>query len=531
MVVVPKADGSPRRTVDLQHLNRHAVRQTHHVQSPFHLADRVPQDTIKTVTDAWNGYHSVPIHPDDRHLTTFITPWGRYRYKVAPQGFLASGDAYNQRFDAIIADFPDKVKCVDDTLMWSPTIQAAFFQLCKWCDLLYRNGVTLTPKKLQFALPTVDFAGLTVTPTNVRPSSKFVNSILDFPTPTDISGARAWFGLVNQGSYAFAMAKQMKPFRHLLKPSNKFIWNEELEALFIKSKEVMIAEMKEGVRLFDIARPTCLSTDWSTDGIGFLLKQKYCECTAMTPACCHDGWKLCLVGSRFTTPAESRYSPIEGEALAVVYALHQTRYYILGCETLVVATDHKPLVRILDGRPLTEITNRRLLNLKEKTLPYSFTIIHVPGRHNKGPDAASRYPSHCGERQQLPCDPADCETTYTPVDVDDPADDVGIASAACATLHSVTDVVTWDMVREATASDRDLQLLTSALLDGFPDGVRDLPPEVHPFHRYRDSLSCVDGVLLLGERIVVPQSLRQHVLNALHSAHQGVNIMALGFRL
>ena len=85
MVVAPKADGSPRRTVDLQHLNRHAVRQTHHVESPFHLAEKVPQNTFKTVTDAWNGYHSVPLHPDDRHLTTFITPWGRYRYKVAPR--------------------------------------------------------------------------------------------------------------------------------------------------------------------------------------------------------------------------------------------------------------------------------------------------------------------------------------------------------------------------------------------------------------------------------------------------------------
>ena len=59
MVVTSKADGSPRRTVDLQPQNKHAVRQTHHVPTPFHLADRVPQNT-KTVTDAWNGYHTLP---------------------------------------------------------------------------------------------------------------------------------------------------------------------------------------------------------------------------------------------------------------------------------------------------------------------------------------------------------------------------------------------------------------------------------------------------------------------------------------
>ena len=141
MVVAAKADGSPRCTVHLQDLNRHSVLQTHHVQSPFHLADRVPQHTIKTVTYAWNGYHSIPINAEDCHLTTFITPWGRYRYRVAPQGFLASGDGYSLRFDAIISDFPDKVKCVDDTLKWSFSIEDSFFQLCRWCDLLYSTAM------------------------------------------------------------------------------------------------------------------------------------------------------------------------------------------------------------------------------------------------------------------------------------------------------------------------------------------------------------------------------------------------------
>ena len=231
MVVTGKADGTPRRTVDLQPQNKHSVRQTHHVPSPFHLADRVPQDTKKTVTDAWNGYHSVPICEEDRHVTTFITPWGRYRYKVAPQGFMASGDAYNQRFDAIISDFKNKVKCVDDTCMWATSIETSFFQACEWLDLCARNWITLNPKKFQFAQDTVDFAGLTITPTNIRPSAKFLDAIRNFPTPTDITGARAWFGLINQGAYAFSMTRQMKPFRALLKTSMVFQWTDELDRL------------------------------------------------------------------------------------------------------------------------------------------------------------------------------------------------------------------------------------------------------------------------------------------------------------
>ena len=77
MVVCAKKNGKPRRTVDFQALNAHAIRETHHTQSPFHQARSVPRGKKKSVFDAWNGYHSVPIRPEDRHFTTFITPWGK----------------------------------------------------------------------------------------------------------------------------------------------------------------------------------------------------------------------------------------------------------------------------------------------------------------------------------------------------------------------------------------------------------------------------------------------------------------------
>ena len=52
MVVCAKKDGKPRRTVDFQALNRHATRETHHTQSPFHQARSVPHGKKKTVLDA-----------------------------------------------------------------------------------------------------------------------------------------------------------------------------------------------------------------------------------------------------------------------------------------------------------------------------------------------------------------------------------------------------------------------------------------------------------------------------------------------
>ena len=115
MVITRKHDWSPRRTVNLSPLNKHCKRETFATESPFHIARRVPKNTWKTVTDAWNGYHGMVLRKEDRHLTTFITPYGRWRYIRAPQGFVSSGDGYNRRFDAILAAFPDNERCVDDT--------------------------------------------------------------------------------------------------------------------------------------------------------------------------------------------------------------------------------------------------------------------------------------------------------------------------------------------------------------------------------------------------------------------------------
>ena len=68
MVITRKHDGSPRRTVDLSPLNKYCEREAHPSKSPFHLARSVPQGSIKTVLDAWNGFHSVPIREEDHIL-------------------------------------------------------------------------------------------------------------------------------------------------------------------------------------------------------------------------------------------------------------------------------------------------------------------------------------------------------------------------------------------------------------------------------------------------------------------------------
>ena len=160
MHIASKKNGEPRRTVDFQSLNAAAGRETHHTRSPFHQAMSVPHNMKKTVLDAWNGYHSVPVREEDRKYLTFITEWGRFRYRTAPQGYIASGDGYTRRYDDIVAGIPNHTKCVDDCLLWEADIEKIFLATCRWLDVCGRSGIVMNPKKFQFAQDDVDLAGL-----------------------------------------------------------------------------------------------------------------------------------------------------------------------------------------------------------------------------------------------------------------------------------------------------------------------------------------------------------------------------------
>ena len=95
---------------------------------------------------------------------------------------------------------------------------------------------------------------------------------------------------------------------------------------------------------FDKDKVTCLAPDWSKEGMGFLLQQKHCQCIVeKTPICCPKSWCLIFVGSRFSKDAEHRYSPIEGGAAVITWALEKHCMFILGCQNIIVVTDHEPM--------------------------------------------------------------------------------------------------------------------------------------------------------------------------------------------
>ena len=170
-------------------------------------------------------------------------------------------------------------------------------------------------------------------------------SIRNFPTPRNITDARAFFGLVKQVSFAFSKCADMVAFRHLLSPKVKFLWTEELAREFELAKLNIVRKIHEVVRMFEVSRVTALVTDWSQEGQALGLWQKHCECAGpVAITCCRGGWKIVLMSSRFNNDAQSRYSPIEGEALTLYWATSKADYFIYGCDKLFIGVDHKPLL-------------------------------------------------------------------------------------------------------------------------------------------------------------------------------------------
>ena len=522
MIVVEKPDGTLRRVVDYQHLSSQSYRQTHFTHSPFNLASQVPPNTKKTVIDAVDGFHSVQLDEESCPLFVFITEFGRYMPLRLPQGYFASGDGYTHRTDDIILSKTDRaLKIIDDTLIHDNSIEKSFYHTWDVLTIFANNGITANLKKFQFCQDTVEFAGFNITPTGVAPSDKILEAIRDFPSPKDLTGARSWFGLVNQIAWAYSMTPIMAPFRDLIKPNRTFFWDETLERIFQSSKAEITKLVKEGVQSFDINKPTCIQTDWCKDGLGYLLLQKHCACTEESPVCCKEGWKLIYAGSRFTKPAESRYSPTEGEALALKWALQHSRLFTLGCPNLLAAVDHKPLLGIFNNRELASISNPRIQSMKEDTLPWKFKIIHCPGKWTRGPDALSR------QRR------AETESVAASLLIirESPIieEDITTPDMVChaAAIHAISKLgsITLDSVQETAEKDTQYQNLLKTIKQGFPSSRDLLPNNLREYWGVHNRLSVMGGIALMDKRIVVPLLLRKIVLDNLHSANQGVTGM------
>ena len=475
MVITRKHDGSPRHTVHGRHLQWSLLSILHVVSQTLHGRQSRTPGTATTVSHCANLIATCLL---------FITPFGRWRYTRASQGFLSSDDGYNRRFDAVLSTFERKERCVDDTVRYDSDLEQHWLRTIDFLTRVGQAGIVLNPDKFQFAERNVDFAGLRISDFSIEPLPKYLDAIRDFPSPTSTADIRSWFGLVNQVTNYAQLRGIMEPFKPFLSSRCKFSWSPALEETFQLSREAIILVIRQGVEIFDMQKRTCLRPDWSCRGIGYFFLQQHCSCPSGIPDCCPGGWRITLAGSRFLSSAEQRYAAIEGEALAVACGLEQTRYFTQGCDNLIVVTDHKPLVKIFVDRTLDEIINSRLFRLKQRTLPWRFDIVHLPGKSNHAADAISRHPSPSSSAISLPLG-----APSTPDQVE---------SALKASIRNDTQelgTISRSLIAQETAADTSLSLLLKLTEQGDP-GLACRNPSLAPLWPICESFYAQKGVLL-----------------------------------
>ena len=77
------------------------------------------------------------------------------------------------------------------------------------------------------------------------------------------------------------------------------------------------------------------------------------------------------------------------------------------------------------------------------------------------------------------------------------------------------------MVRKAQDSDEMCTQIKSYCLNGWPDCLT-LQGMIKKYQLVKDELSVTSGLVPRGNKLVIPQSLRQEMLNKLHEGHQGI---------
>ena len=131
---------------------------------------------------------------------------------------------------------------------------------------------------------------------------------------------------------------------------------------------------------YSVQARTKISADASVYGLGAVPMQSQDDTT----------WQAVAFASRALTKTESRYTQIEKEALALVYACEKFSDYVLG-KDLLLETDHKPLVPFLGNKRLDTLPPH-VLHFRIRLMRFLYQINHVPGKTLYIVDTLSRAP-------------------------------------------------------------------------------------------------------------------------------------------
>ena len=203
-----------------------------------------------------------------------------------------------------------------------------------------------------------------------------------------------------------------------------------------------------------------------------------------------DG-KPIAFASKSLSEAEQRYANIERELLAVVFGCERFHTYLFGRD-FIVESDHKPL-EMIQLKNLRAAGSSRLQRMLMRLQNYDLQIMYRPGKEMLLADGLSRLP------------PAD--NSHIELDLQ-----IHLVHFGSRKLQEL---------KEATGRDNTLSGLRDVIVAGWPKSRKGLPSSLRSYWSCRDELAVEDGLVLKGERVVIPQEMREEILQKVHEGHQG----------
>lgn len=475
-VLAERPDGRMRICLDPTDLNR-VIKREHYaaavVQDKAHLLNG--SDTF-TKLDLKDGYWHVKLDEESSYLTTFNTPFGRYRYLVMPYGLSVSQDIFQMKIDETYDDCEGVVGIADDINVHSNGDAQHDVNLHAAMERTRMSNLSLNFKKIELKKSSIKFFGNIYTKDGVKPDPDKVAAIADLRPPETKSELKTFLGMVNYlQQFIPNLSEHTAPLRAIEKKDTEFYWDENVQKCFDKVKKLVAADVT--LAYYDRNKPVTVQTDYSKQGLGAVLLQEGRPVHYASKA---------LVG------AEPNYATIEGEMLAIVYATQKWHHYLYG-RAFTVETDHKPLVAIKNKN--IALAPPRIRGMLMATSGYDFQLRHKAGQEMVLPDTLSRLSSY--DKSEIP----DLK--------------IGINS-----LVQVTDPRLKQLILD-TAEDDILQRLLQIFQKGWPSSIKSLHKDLRPYWSIRNDISYLDGLLMCGSRIIVPSASRKRALENIHEGHQG----------
>ena len=166
----------------------------------------------------------------------------------------------------------------------------------------------------------------------------------------------------------------------------------------------------------------------------------------------------------------------------------------------MVQTDHKPLESIIK-KPLG-LAPPRLQRMLLQLHRYDLEVHHVPGKNIPVADVLSRK--------------------FMPAEtVDQSVGDLDVQNHSIISTLPVSDSK-MEQIRLATSEDTQMHDLQTVIQEGWPQHRQNCKESIMDCWNFRDELSVIDDIILKGQKIFVPKSLRPEMLGKIHTGHLGM---------